>query len=82
MYWLGGAHTGMIAPIVGALRQQNGYRGLLNPFGINPLRGVLDGLLNHFQHRGFPPVKTACNPAIHQARRTVTLRLLLSLLRD
>jgi NTE family protein len=56
MYWLGGAYTGMIAPIVGALRQQNGYRGLLKPFGINPLRGVLDGLLDPsvFGRKGAP----------------------------
>jgi NTE family protein len=55
MYWLG-AYTGMIAPIVGALRQQNGYRGLLKPFGINPLRGVLDGLLDPsvFGRKGAP----------------------------
>jgi NTE family protein len=38
--------SGMIAPMVVALRQYSPYQVPLNPLGINPLRGVLDGLLD------------------------------------
>lgn len=51
-----GTFSGLIAPMVGALRQHSHYHPPLNPFGINPLRGVLDDLLDPsvFGSKGAP----------------------------
>lgn len=43
--WLS-AFSGLMAPMVAALRQHGHYKDAINPFRINPLRGVLDGLLD------------------------------------
>ena len=43
--WLS-AFSGLMEPMVAALRQHGHYKDAINPFRINPLRGVLDGLLD------------------------------------